>query len=78
MSDDDAGSNRQKNHRDAARAVRVGAVLAVIGIILVLSPFVWGPRFTWNKYFVAFGLIIALLGAGMLLNGGLDWLRTRG
>ncbi|MBC8107396.1 MAG: hypothetical protein H7Z14_12455 [Anaerolineae bacterium] len=78
MSNDDARSTRQKNHRAATRALWVGAVLVVIGIILILSPFVWGSRSTWNKYFVAFGLIVTLLGAGMLLNGGLDWLRTRG
>ena len=61
----------------AARAVLVGAVCAVIGVALVLSPFVWGPRFTYNKYFVLVGLIVSMIGASIVLNGGIDWLRAR-
>ena len=82
MSNDEPRPNHPKeNHpkdprRDAVRALRVGAVLLVAGVVAVLSPLVWGRSFSWNKYFVAFGLALAFVGAGMILNGGLDWLRS--
>ncbi|CAN5565953.1 hypothetical protein BH09PLA1_BH09PLA1_26720 [soil metagenome] len=73
----DERSNGRKSRRDAARALQVGAVLAFVGVLLVLSPFVWGARFTWNKYFVVSGLLLTLAGASILFNGGLDWLRSK-
>ena len=73
----DERSDREKRSREATRALWVGCVLFVIGAMLVLSPLAWGPQFEWNKYFVAFGLIIATLGAGIVLHGGVDWIRSR-
>ena len=61
----------------AARAVLVGLACVVIGIVLVLSPFVLGARFTYNKYFVLVGLIVFMIGVSIFLNGGFDWLRAR-
>ncbi len=60
----------------AARAGLVGVACVVIGIVLVLSPFVWGARFTYNKYFVLVGLIVFMIGVSIFLNGGIDWLRA--
>ena len=85
--DDDERSNRQptnlpqairgKDRRDAGRALLVGAVLAVLGAAVTFSPLIWGRSFAWNKYFVVCGLALTLLGAGMMLNGGFDWLRSK-
>ena len=61
----------------ALRAIIIGASCVVVGVMFIFSPLVWGPRFSYNKYFVVVGLIIALLGASIFLNGGFDWIRAR-
>jgi hypothetical protein len=75
---DDEQLNRERNHRrDAVRALRVGAVLVLIGIPLAFSPLAWGRSFPWNKYLVLCGILVVFLGAGLILNGGLDWFRSK-
>ena len=53
-----------------------GAVLLCAGVALVLLPLVLG-RWSANKYIVISGLLIAVAGAGMLVNGGVDAIRGR-
>jgi hypothetical protein len=68
---DDASARR------AVKAIFVGIGCFLFGVLFVFSPLLWGPRFTYNKYFVVVGLIGALLGASVVLNGGIDWIRAR-
>ena len=44
--------------------------------MLLLEPLAL-PRFEWNKYFVAFGFIFALLGAVISFNALIDVIRKR-
>jgi hypothetical protein len=61
----------------AVRAIGVGACCFVAGGVVLFSPLLWGPRFSYNKYFVVVGLILGLLGVSMSLNGALDWLAAK-
>ena len=60
----------------ARRTVAAGLLILALSALLILSPLAWG-RWDWNKYFVAFGLFGACLGATCAFNGGWDWLRGR-
>jgi hypothetical protein len=73
----DVSNDRREASARAVKAIGVGIGLFVVGTILTLSPLVWGGRFPYNKYFVIVGLILALLGASMLFNGGFDWIRLK-
>lgn len=76
--DDDEHADREQSRRcEAGRALRVGGVLLLLGIPLAFSPLALGRTFPWNKYLVLCGLLLALIGASMLLNGGFDWLRSK-
>jgi hypothetical protein len=75
--DDPVNDRRNDASARAAKAILTGVSCFLVGVMLVFSPLVWGPRFTYNKYFVVLGLILALLGASLLLNGGFDWIRAR-
>ena len=76
MSKDDDHANRRKDRRDAGRALLVGVVLALLGGAFMFSPLIWNRSFPLSKYVVACGLALAFVGAGMILNGGIDWLRS--
>lgn len=61
----------------AVNAMVTGASCVVVGLVIMFSPLVWGERFSYNKYLIAVGLILTLLGASVFFNGGFDWIRAR-
>jgi hypothetical protein len=66
-----------RRHRDsAARALRIGAIVLVVGGALTFFPLLLDLR-GLNKYVVAVGLIGVLIGLGCLANGAIDALRAR-
>ena len=64
-------------HRaSATRAVRIGAIVLVLGLALTFLPLLLDLR-GLNKYVVVLGLIGTLVGLGCLTNGAIDALRAR-
>lgn len=59
----------------ARRMVRSGLWVLGSSVVLALLPVMWG-RWDVNRYFVAFGLLGALLGTSMVLHGAWDWVRS--
>jgi hypothetical protein len=49
-----------------------------MGLMMILSPLLLGDRFSLNKYFVAFGVVVLCLGLSFLLHGAIDVLRGSG
>jgi hypothetical protein len=60
----------------AARVIRVGIIVFIVGITMVFLPLLIGHT-ALNKYLVAFGLVGTLVGLSCVTNGAIDRFRAR-
>jgi hypothetical protein len=62
--------------RHRRRGMAAAAVILAVGLLLTLSPLLWGP-WSMNKYVVAFGVLALCWGMSALLLAVIDGMFRR-
>jgi hypothetical protein len=70
-------STNDEQRAVAMRVVRAGVIMLAASVVVGCLPLAWG-RSSINKYFVLLGVVGACAGAGCVVQGGIDWVRSRG